>query len=306
MGEVLRIASNIATPIGLAGFAIGAFFLILSQAIKANKIPALSGPQTTKLIDRLFLLAAAAVSFAFFAAVYAKPRNLIYQGAVIDAKTHAPINGATVIVLGHLEFYPDTTHEYGSFSLSGNSYESSINADIQISYPNYDIWTQSRTITNKVQTEVITLTPAVTSASISTPAPPARVEKPSIQQVTPPEYEIRSVRVDDKGNPLFQLFTIQTQNLHNSSNPIATGTCELETDGRIYRVDYSCQGYRCGWTYNPNGGYTGSVKIAADGRSFNWFRKWDGDATQEFYKAYYEIQKNVCVRNCASAAGGGR
>jgi hypothetical protein len=102
----------------------------------------------------------------------------------------------------------------------------------------------------------------------------------------------RWVRADDSGHPSFQVFTIQTYNRHNRSDIVATGSFTLSAvDGRIYNVEYSCQGY-------PNGGYAPSVQLGGDGRSFTWFRKWDGDPAIESYKADYEVEKRICVKNC--------
>jgi hypothetical protein len=64
MAEVLKIASEISTPIGLAGFAFAALFLIIHQLIKANKIPRLTGAGSLKLIDRMFILAVIAMALA--------------------------------------------------------------------------------------------------------------------------------------------------------------------------------------------------------------------------------------------------
>lgn len=129
MAEILRIASEISTPIGLAGFAFAALFLIIHQLIKANKIPRLTGGGSLKLIDRMFILAVIAMALGFIGSVYAKPKNLVYRGAVLDAVTGDTIEEASIVILGHPEFYPATTDAHGSFTLSTASYETAHRSD---------------------------------------------------------------------------------------------------------------------------------------------------------------------------------
>jgi len=115
-----------------------------------------------------------------------------------------------------------------------------------------------------------------------------------------PIYETRWEKVDSEGRDIIEDFgPIQTENRHNRSDIVASGAFNLRLpNGRIFSVGYSCVGYPCGWSYNPDGGYGAKVQISGDGRSFRWFRKWDGDTAVETYQAHVEIPKRICVKNC--------
>jgi len=118
--------------------------------------------------------------------------------------------------------------------------------------------------------------------------------------VPAPIYETRWEKVDAEGRAIIEDFgPIHTENRHNRNDIIALGTFQLQRSvGRIFSVGYACVGYPCGWSYNPDGGYSAKVQISGDGRSFRWFRKWDGDPAVETYQAHVEVPKMVCVRNC--------
>jgi hypothetical protein len=184
MAGVLKIASQISTPLGLVGFVFAAFFLIIRQLVKANKIPQLTGTSSVKIIDRLFALALAAVIFAFISSVYARPKTLVYRGAVLDMEANDVIDGASVIVLGHSEFYPFTTDRYGSFSLQASSYDSSLNAVVQVTHPKYKTWSADRQISGGGAADIIHLTPKpVAAPTLTSPPtvdskPPAPVRQP--------------------------------------------------------------------------------------------------------------------------------
>ena len=100
-------------------------------------------------------------------------------------------------------------------------------------------------------------------------------------------------RRGDNQSLLSQSFAVRTTNLHNQQNSVATGgfslTLPMAPNARIYRIEYQCAQYTCGWSYNPDGGYTGNVQLSDDKRSFSWKRKWDGDSANEVYVAYYEV-----------------
>jgi hypothetical protein len=290
MAEVLRIASQISTPIGLAGFAFATVFLIVHQLIKSNKFPKLAKNLPLKLVDRLVLLAIIAMAFAIVSKVYARPRTLIYRGAVLDAVSGDTIEGASVLILGRPEFYPATTDAHGSFTVQAATYEVAVEARAQVKHANYKTWSENRRITDVATVDIIKLTPVEKQE-------PADVTEP----VRPPaclEYRMEWVKADESGQLLAETFgPITTENRHNRSDIIASGSFSLSNpQGRIYAVEYACQGYPCGWSYNPNGGYEASVKISPDGRSFTWYRKWDGDPATEVYKALYEVQKSVCTK----------
>lgn len=115
----------------------------------------------------------------------------------------------------------------------------------------------------------------------------------------PPKMETRWFRSDQGGQEYRQVFVQRTENRHGRPDIVASGTSSIAVpDARIYRVDYSCVGFPCGWSYNPDGGYGGKVVIQGDGKSFLWWRRWDGDPCDDVYTAYYEVSREVCVENC--------
>lgn len=67
------------------------------------------------------------------------------------------------------------------------------------------------------------------------------------------------------------------------------GVCSLPKDveGRIYRAEYVCADYKCGWSYGAKIGDYGQV-VELKGREIAWSRIWDGDAHREGYILYYE------------------
>ena len=138
---------------------------------------------------------------------------------------------------------------------------------------------------------------ALRQAVLSTPAsPPAPPPAPPVLQ---PVYERRWMRTDEAGRPYFELFRARTENRHGRADIVVSRTESLaHPTGRVYAVEYTCIGYPCGWSYNPDGGYAAKYQIGGDGRSFTWYRKWDGDPADETYKALFEVQREVCTQNC--------
>jgi hypothetical protein len=69
MDKIFQIATNISTPLMLAGFFAAAFFFVARQIIKANIFPKLSrqlsGDIIKIIIERLFILALVAMIFGF-------------------------------------------------------------------------------------------------------------------------------------------------------------------------------------------------------------------------------------------------
>jgi len=69
MDKIFDLATNISTPLMLAGFIAAAFFFMVRQIIKANIFPQLtrqlSGDIIKIIIDRLFILALVAMIFGF-------------------------------------------------------------------------------------------------------------------------------------------------------------------------------------------------------------------------------------------------
>lgn len=291
MAEVLRIASQISTPLGLAGFALAAVFLVIHQLIKWDKFPKLGKALPLKVVDRLFLLAVIAMALSFISGIYAEPRTLIYRGAVLDAESGDTIEGASVLILGRPEFYPAKTDAHGSFTVQAATYQTAMEAVAQVKHANYKTWSENRKITEAPTVDIIKLIPLKKPEPVASPDP----IRPSPVCV---EWDTRWVRTDDSGQPLAEMFgPITTENRHNRPDIVASGSFSLRNpEGRIYSVEYTCQGYPCGWSYNPNGGYEASVQISPDGRSFAWYRKWDGDPATETYRALYEVRKSVCIK----------
>jgi predicted PurR-regulated permease PerM len=63
LAEIFRIATQISTPLALAGFLAAAFFLIVRLILKAQKRPAES--IVRQIIDRLFVLSLVAMVLGF-------------------------------------------------------------------------------------------------------------------------------------------------------------------------------------------------------------------------------------------------
>src|SRR5690554_4911264 len=74
MGGIFEIATNVSTPLILAGFFAAAFFFIARQIIKANIFPRLtrqlSGDIIKIIIERLFILALIAMVLGFIGYIY--------------------------------------------------------------------------------------------------------------------------------------------------------------------------------------------------------------------------------------------
>jgi hypothetical protein len=123
-------------------------------------------------------------------------------------------------------------------------------------------------------------------------------------QTGKPKYETRWLKEDEKGVKYSQSFSARTENRHNRPDIIVQRTEELsDSNGRIYDVQYRCEGYPCGWSYHPGGGYAPDVAIDSQKPSrFTWRRKWDGDPALETYTAFYEVQRQFCVENCGLSA----
>ena len=125
------------------------------------------------------------------------------------------------------------------------------------------------------------------------------VPRPAPTPPPQPVYEMRWFKEDESGRPYAQTFSHVSQNRHNQAAVNTSGQYNLgDSSGRIYRVDFRCEGEFCGFNYNPDGGYSSNTTIIDGGRSFIWRRRWDGRPSTEFYTAYYEVQRRVCVRNC--------
>jgi hypothetical protein len=129
---------------------------------------------------------------------------------------------------------------------------------------------------------------AVAKAPVPPPPPPRE-----------PVYETKWFKADESGREYSQTFSHGSANRHNMGGQNASGQYSLsDSSGRIYRVDFRCSGDFCPWNYNPTGGYGGNTTIIDGGRGFIWKRLWDGKPATEFYTAFYEVQRRVCVRNC--------
>lgn len=101
------------------------------------------------------------------------------------------------------------------------------------------------------------------------------------------------VRRDPGGTLQFQECSVTTQNLHGRTQD---GTCTLvglPPSAVIYKTEYLCLEFRCGWSYNPDGGYGPKVVPADDGKSIRWSRRWDGDPVTERYRYYYQMKPDA-------------
>lgn len=86
-----------------------------------------------------------------------------------------------------------------------------------------------------------------------------------------------------------QLFYHQCDVMAIGKAGLSKGSCELpkEITGKIYRVEFICADYKCGWSYGAKKGEYGAVYAMHD-RKIDWTRIWDGDAHLESYVLYYE------------------
>jgi hypothetical protein len=111
-------------------------------------------------------------------------------------------------------------------------------------------------------------------------------------------FETKWMDTDESGQPYIVQFTVPA---HNLRKQIRSGTFELPlSSAKIFRVDYSCSGPICGYSYNrdPAKGHDTDVVMNADGKSFTWYRRWDGDEHDEMYTVHYQVQRVICVENC--------
>jgi uncharacterized caspase-like protein len=116
-----------------------------------------------------------------------------------------------------------------------------------------------------------------------------------------PVYRVRWQSTNAEGLPYKEVFKHPTENRQGRTDVVAAGTDTLrDREGRIRRVEYSCEGATCGWSYHlePARGYAGDVTINDPPNSFSWRRRWEGDPAMDTYTAYYEMPVRVCVEGC--------
>ena len=116
-----------------------------------------------------------------------------------------------------------------------------------------------------------------------------------------PVYRLdwRSANAD--GVPYKEVFQHPTENRHGRTDVVAAGADALrDREGRIARVEYSCEGATCGWSYHPEPGkgYAADVTVANPPNAFAWRRRWDGEPALDVYTAFYEMPVRVCVEGC--------
>ena len=119
--------------------------------------------------------------------------------------------------------------------------------------------------------------------------------------VRSPVYRVRWQSTNAEGVPYKEVFKHTTENRQGRTDVVAAGTNTLrDREGRITRVEYSCEGATCGWSYHPEParGYAGDVTVGEPGNSFAWRRRWEGDPALDTYTAYYEMPVRVCVEGC--------
>jgi len=126
----------------------------------------------------------------------------------------------------------------------------------------------------------------------------AYVEAAPVQS---PVYRVRWQSTNAGGIPYKEVFKHPTENRQGRTDVVAAGTDTLrDREGRITRVEYSCEGAFCGWSYHPASarGYAGDVTIKEPPNTFSWRRRWEGDPAMDTYTAYYEMPVRICVQGC--------
>ena len=116
-----------------------------------------------------------------------------------------------------------------------------------------------------------------------------------------PVYEQRWQARNAEGVEYKEVFRHPTENRQGRTDVVAAGMDRLrDTEGRITRVEYSCEGAACGWSYHPGPArsYAGDVTVSAGASSFSWRRRWEGDPAMDVYTAYYEMPVRTCVAGC--------
>jgi hypothetical protein len=114
-----------------------------------------------------------------------------------------------------------------------------------------------------------------------------------------PVHEVRWQARNAEGVEYKEVFRHPTENRRGRTDAVASGAFRLrDAFGRITRVEYSCEGAACGWSYHPDAarGYAGDVTVGAN--SFSWRRRWDGEPAMDVYTAYYELPVRTCVAGC--------
>jgi len=119
--------------------------------------------------------------------------------------------------------------------------------------------------------------------------------------VRSPVYRVRWQATNAEGILYKEVFKHPTENRQGRTDVVAAGADTLrDHEGRITRVEYSCEGATCGWSYHPEParGYAGDVTIKDPRSAFSWRRRWAGDPAMDTYTAYYEMPVRVCVEGC--------
>ena len=119
--------------------------------------------------------------------------------------------------------------------------------------------------------------------------------------VAPPVYEVRWQPRNAEGLEYKEVFRHPTENRRGRTDVVASGVDRLrDAGGRITRVEYSCEGAACGWSYHPepSRAYAGDVTVNDAGSAFSWRRRWEGDPAMDVYTAYYEMPVRTCVAGC--------
>ena len=119
--------------------------------------------------------------------------------------------------------------------------------------------------------------------------------------VRSPVYRVRWQATNAEGIPYKEVFQHRTENRQGRTDVVAAGTDTLgDREGRITRVEYSCEGAFCGWSYHPEPGrgYAGDVTVHERGNAYSWRRRWEGNPAMDTYTAYYQMPVRVCVEDC--------
>lgn len=189
MTGVFKIASQIGTPLGLAGF-IAAVFLFLGLAIIKRRVRAKgTGPTSSEqLLGRL-------VTFAFVLALIAtcggvlgywinhRPvPTLSYTGTVRHAlNASLAIKDAQVLLEGITGVNPELTDSSGTFDFDLPPEHQGKQALVRVTHDGFDEWTGRRRFSPSLGPDTVLLPPRATA--VPTPAP---TQVPTIAPTTAP------------------------------------------------------------------------------------------------------------------------
>jgi len=187
MGKIFEIASQIKTPLGLAGIIFIAAFFIVRSMLQRKALPGLTRTLSEKtvrlIIWLLFTLGALALVFAFLGYVIGSSvsnDSLDYTGRVTDAVTHRTIRNATVSVEEDQRVPQiQSTDEQGIFHVTLRSSTNSVR--IRVEANGYEVLDRRVTIT-RTGVEDVGLTPVgIAVSSVPTPISGGNAGNPNVK-----------------------------------------------------------------------------------------------------------------------------